>query len=210
MRARREPTQERSRERVARILDATAAILDEHGLEAVNTNAIAKRARVPVGSVYQFFPNRDAILEALAEAGLAKLDAHFVPLLASAKKSADARAIVRAVLRALRDAYVSIPGLAALVGSTSGHPKLERIYGANNALVASHVRAMLLHVNPALKKRAAPAATVVVETADAIVRHWLRARLRGDAPGNATIEELEDMLATYLERLAAARKKARS
>jgi AcrR family transcriptional regulator len=210
VRARREPTQERSRERVARILDATAAILDEHGLEAVNTNAIAKRARVPVGSVYQFFPNRDAILEALAEAGLAKLDAHFVPLLASAKKSADARAIVRAVLRALRDAYVSIPGLAALVGSTSGHPKLERIYGANNALVASHVRAMLLHVNPALKKRAAPAATVVVETADAIVRHWLRARLRGDAPGNATIEELEDMLATYLERLAAARKKARS
>lgn len=63
---RRVPVQARSRERVERILDAAALLLTEEGYDAVKTNLIAKRAGVSIGSVYQFFPNRFAIFNALA------------------------------------------------------------------------------------------------------------------------------------------------
>jgi len=60
------PMQARSRERVKRILDAASQLLQEEGYNAVKTNSIAKRANVSIGSVYQFFPNRFAIFNALA------------------------------------------------------------------------------------------------------------------------------------------------
>lgn len=63
---RRVPVQARSRERVERILDAAIQLLIEDGYDAVKTNLIAKRAGVSIGSVYQFFPNRFAIFNALA------------------------------------------------------------------------------------------------------------------------------------------------
>jgi AcrR family transcriptional regulator len=62
---RRVPAQERSRERVARILDAAAYEFAERGVEAATIEAIAQRARTSVGSIYQFFPNKLALYEAI-------------------------------------------------------------------------------------------------------------------------------------------------
>ena len=64
-RARKVPNQARSQETVSVILEASARILESHGLHAFNTNAIAARAGVSIGSLYQYFPNKDAILLAL-------------------------------------------------------------------------------------------------------------------------------------------------
>ena len=47
------------------MLDAAARILEERGLEGYTTNAVAKLAGVSVGSLYQYFPNKDAITRAL-------------------------------------------------------------------------------------------------------------------------------------------------
>ena len=63
---RRVPRQERGRERVDKILDAAAVVIAEIGADAVTTNAIAACAHTSVGSLYQFFPNKEAIVEALA------------------------------------------------------------------------------------------------------------------------------------------------
>lgn len=62
---RRQPQQKRSQERVERILDAAAQIFDEVGFEAATTHAIASRADTAVGSLYQFFPDKLAIFNAL-------------------------------------------------------------------------------------------------------------------------------------------------
>ena len=61
------PRQARSRALVDAILDASAHILAEHGREALNTNLVAEKAGVSIGSLYQYFPNRDAIIAAVAE-----------------------------------------------------------------------------------------------------------------------------------------------
>jgi AcrR family transcriptional regulator len=52
---------------VERILDAAARIFDECGYRATTTNHVAEAARVSIGSLYQYFPNKDALLVALAE-----------------------------------------------------------------------------------------------------------------------------------------------
>jgi len=52
---------------VAAILTAAAQVLERRGYASATTDAIAERAGVSVGSVYQYFPNKDAILVALAE-----------------------------------------------------------------------------------------------------------------------------------------------
>lgn len=64
---RRLPRQQRSRELVERLLDATAAVVVERGVQHTTTNHIAERAGVSIGSLYQYFPDKEAMLEALLE-----------------------------------------------------------------------------------------------------------------------------------------------
>lgn len=63
---RKSPSQERSRRTVERILEVAAHIFQEQGYTGTTTNAIADEAQVSIGSLYQYFPNKDAILVALA------------------------------------------------------------------------------------------------------------------------------------------------
>ncbi len=57
--------QARSTQTVSVILEAAARVLESHGLGGFNTNAVAARAGVSVGSLYQYFPRKDALMAAL-------------------------------------------------------------------------------------------------------------------------------------------------
>ncbi|MFT4113093.1 TetR/AcrR family transcriptional regulator [Silvibacterium sp.] len=70
---RKTPLQRRSVETVVAVLESSARILESHGFEGFNTNAIAERAGVSIGSLYQYFPNKDALLSALIERETAAL-----------------------------------------------------------------------------------------------------------------------------------------
>lgn len=67
VRPRKIPGQARSRATIEAVLAAAAHILEHDGLGGFNTNAVAERAGVSIGSLYQYFPNKDAILVALIE-----------------------------------------------------------------------------------------------------------------------------------------------
>jgi AcrR family transcriptional regulator len=60
---------------VARILDAAAALVEEGGVEAATTRAIADRAGVSYPSLYRFFADREEVLDQLLERHLADLEA---------------------------------------------------------------------------------------------------------------------------------------
>jgi AcrR family transcriptional regulator len=61
------PQQDRSRMTVEAILEATTHILTEEGYEKANTNRIAERAGISIGSLYQYFPNKESLMAALME-----------------------------------------------------------------------------------------------------------------------------------------------
>lgn len=62
---RRQPKQQRGKERVEKILNAAAAVFDEVGYEAATTHLIATKAETAIGSLYQFFPDKAAIFKAM-------------------------------------------------------------------------------------------------------------------------------------------------
>jgi AcrR family transcriptional regulator len=64
---RKKPLQQRARATYDAILEAAAHIIGRHGLAGYNTNAVALRAGVSIGSLYQYFPNKDAMMVALIE-----------------------------------------------------------------------------------------------------------------------------------------------
>jgi AcrR family transcriptional regulator len=71
---RRSAIQSRSQEKLARVLQSTAAFLDETGPEAVTTTSVAARAEVSIGWLYNFFDDRGALLEEVMVSGLVQLD----------------------------------------------------------------------------------------------------------------------------------------
>ena len=67
---RKQPVQQRSAKRVEQMLGACATLIDELGYDGVTTTLIAERAGVAVGSLYQFFPDKRAVVQALTKRNL--------------------------------------------------------------------------------------------------------------------------------------------
>jgi len=108
--ARKAPKQKRAKIMVATILEATARILEEGG-GAFTTNHIARRAGVSIGSLYQYFPNVDAIMAALIEKHVADERAAAEEILVNA---GDVGAgIMRELLIAFVGAHADAPRLTA-------------------------------------------------------------------------------------------------
>lgn len=67
---RNEPVQARSTARLASLLDAAAAIIDEIGYERLTTAMVAERAGASIGTVYRYFPDRIVVLQSLSARSL--------------------------------------------------------------------------------------------------------------------------------------------
>lgn len=100
----RQPRQERSRYKVQLILEATLRLLEKGSIEQLTTNAVAASAGVSIGTLYQFFPNKEAILDTLADQEIAQMSDNVMRVLEDpAVPSAEAR--VAAVVDAIAASY---------------------------------------------------------------------------------------------------------
>jgi AcrR family transcriptional regulator len=101
---RRIPRQARAEETVAAILEGSAQVLEAGGLAAFTTNAVAERAGVSIGTLYQYFADKQSILRALAERELRRtLTAVATALRGNPQASGEER--VRAMVRAMVNAF---------------------------------------------------------------------------------------------------------
>ncbi|MFH8982450.1 TetR/AcrR family transcriptional regulator [Streptomyces varsoviensis] len=194
---RRTPIQRRSAERLDRILDACAELLDESGYDELSTRAVAARAEVPIGSVYRFFSNKRAMAEALAHRNLDVYAARVTERFAEPGGEGDWRHAMDVVI----DEYLAMkrgaPGFALVefgmpVPATAAPDQ-------PNHLVADRLRALLadrLGLD-ADDDRLRVAFLVAVESADAL----LRLAFRLDPAGDPTIvSETKALLRAYLAR----------
>nr|WTA00294.1 TetR family transcriptional regulator [Streptomyces sp. NBC_00857] len=198
--------QRRSTERLARILDACAELLDESGYEALSTRAVAVRAGVPIGSVYRFFGNKRAMADALARRNLdtyaARVTERFAALAAS-----DWRGAVDVVLDEYLAMKRSVPGFA-LVDFGAQLPLGTRVPASGRTLsdpssdpnqrVADRLAALLSsHLGRAPSAALHRTVLVAVEATDAL----LQLAFRTDASGDPRIvAETRELLRAYLAR----------
>src|SRR5579875_670754 len=110
---RRSPSQERSIGMVRSLLDATAQVLTDVGLDGLSTNKVAKQANVAVGTIYQYFPNKEALLDALIADRMERLG-DLARTRMAALQSQSFPAAAEAMLRAVIDFLAGEPGLAPL------------------------------------------------------------------------------------------------
>ncbi|SIT12144.1 MAG: TetR/AcrR family transcriptional regulator [Thalassolituus maritimus] len=111
---RRRPSQARSQDTVNCILEATAHILRSEGFRKATTNHIAERAGVSIGSLYQYFPNKQALLRALTEKHLSEMQQQIAVRLSDSLSMPVPEAIASRV-DVMLDAHALDPALHAVL-----------------------------------------------------------------------------------------------
>lgn len=131
---RRQPRQARSQERVKQILDVAEQMFISEGYDATTTNAIAARAKVPIGSLYQFFPDKAAIVQALTMRYMELLHQRFASLHTSETAVLPLSSYVDRVIDATDQFFTDHPGYYAIFMQVQNKiPELEAIETAADA-----------------------------------------------------------------------------
>lgn len=145
---RRAPSQQRSRERVERMLAAASALISEQGSEAMRMGEVAERAGVSIGSLYQFFPDKRAIVWALAERYTAESQAC---ISAALKDVSDAQGLKRAFSELL-DIYYRLflaePVIRDVWFGTQADKALRALEMADSRANADFLVAVLKRLRP--------------------------------------------------------------
>ncbi|UCI27209.1 TetR/AcrR family transcriptional regulator [Mesorhizobium sp. B2-8-5] len=145
---RRSPTQQRSRERVERMLAAASALIAEQGSDAMRMGEVAERAGVSIGSLYQFFPDKRAIVWALAERYTAESQACIATTL---KDVRDAEGMKRAFSE-LVDIYYQLflaePVMRDIWSGTQADKALRELELADSRANAEFLLAVLKRLRP--------------------------------------------------------------
>jgi len=194
---RRRPSQDRSRDRVERILDATAALLaGDTPVDKITTAAIAEAAGVPIGSVYQYFPNKLAVLAELARRVMEQVDRKTASLIAEDFGVLPWDQAIDRAIDATMQGYAEQPGYLQLLLSIRPTPEFRLITDESNERVAA-----MLARHPALQ------AVIPADQIDLVTRVAIQAAnslqdwaLSADDPdlANRIINEMKTLLRGYL------------
>lgn len=194
--------QARGQRRVEQILTAAMAVFAESGYDGATTNAIAARAGISPGSLYQFFRNKDDIVRALAERygqRLAELRRHLGA--APDPAAVGLEAAVEAVLRPIISFNLENPGFKALFARTDMPPGLAEAVEPLHAAIRDRVAEQIGRLLPdAPEDQVARIATVSTQLVRGMVP--LIASAEG-TEREALIGELRTSLVGYLGRHAA-------
>jgi len=193
-RMRKQPQQARSRATIEAILEATAHILGRRGWDGLTTNAVAEAAGVSIGSLYQYFPNKLALVEAVRQR-------HFDQVLTVLRSAADT-----AFPRSRRVAAL----VEGMIGLHSQHPAAHRVlleeaptvtdvraaHDRFATLLHEHYEAIIRSSRRSFPKGETRIAAQVLAAAVAGVVH--DAAIRGTLGSEAFRCELQELVEAYL------------
>jgi AcrR family transcriptional regulator len=181
---RKSPRQERSRRTVERILDAAARIFHEQGYVGATTNDIADEAEVSVGSLYQYFPNKDALLVALTRRHIESATAGLTDLVSGLSSEEGFEVILRKVVDFLVEQH-ELDELHLLVmhRAPRTHEISIELDRARSQLVDLTSRLLMPRIDD--PRRRALIARMVVATVDASVHDVILRQPSGTARRSA-------------------------
>jgi AcrR family transcriptional regulator len=196
---RRQPRQARAVETRATIIEAAARVLSRRGYAGATTNHIAERAGVSIGTLYEYFRNKDQLVTAVVDAHLAVGEALLAERTAALDLGAPLPDVVAALVGGMIELHAADPRLHRVLTAEVPHVRAnvaraealeERMIGVLTAALAQ--RADVTVRDPAL------AARVCVHTVEALTHRWV-VDARGAPATQATLsDELVRLVVAYL------------
>jgi AcrR family transcriptional regulator len=191
----RQPQQARSREKVRRLLETADQVLVTEGYAALTVRRLAEQADVPVGTIYQFFTDKSAVVDALARRYVAEFDTMIEALVAAAATETWDD-VVEVVMDAAIAMYRGRPGYLAIWTGRHLSPELQQVDDANNAAIAAGLRRILVAQHGLVDDaRLARKCQVAVQTTDALLQLAFRLDPAGD---DAILAEAKLLQRLYL------------
>lgn len=204
---RKQPAQQRSRDMVATLVDAAARTIVERGLDNATTNHIAETAGVSVGSLYQYFDGKDAIIEALLQRQAAQLLV-VVDQRLRALIDRDARTITQGILEAVFDVVENDPCQRELARHWD-RLRTRSTFRALEQHMMEACRVYLLRHHQQYRIENLPAALfVAINSMHYTVAHYL-SQNNPVLTRAEVIGALSDMLGAYVQAGTATKKAAR-
>src|SRR5690349_469941 len=194
---RKVPSQARALATRDAILEATARVLVKDGFDHASTNRIAEAAGVSIGSLYQYFPSKEALVAALVERHIDEMTREIVVAIdevAALPLEGAVRALVNLMLRA----HAIDPQLhKVLVEQVPRTGRLEHIHDIERRMM-DLVHAYLQAHAPSLRVRDLPLAAFVVVTSVEALTHAATIHHADRLAGSALADEITDLVVRYL------------
>jgi AcrR family transcriptional regulator len=196
--SRRLPVQRRSRERVEQILLAAEQLVVTEGVDALTTREAAKRAGIPVATLYQYFADRGDIISALIERHIMSMDERIGAALLRLEVFS-VRTIVEATIAAYREAYRDHPSHVVLWYQGRVSPAVAAMIRARNDQLAARFFSFTSAAGLTDQDADPRVLRLAYDVADRILEVAYRHDLSGD---DRVVAEGVEMLVSYLERYA--------
>ncbi len=196
---RKEPKQQRSKETVDVILAATARVLVKEGFDRASTNRIAEAAGVSIGSLYQYFPSKEALVAALIERHMEGMTANLAAQMAEVS-SEPLPAAVRRMVTYMLDAHAVDPALHHVLNEQV--PRVGRLHKLHE--LEEHMRrltrAYLEAIRPAVRPRDLDVASFIAVQAIEALCHAATAPHAAPFDRALLVDEVTDLIVRYLAR----------
>jgi AcrR family transcriptional regulator len=179
----RTPSQRRSRERVERLLSVAAAVIAERGSDAMRMSDVADRAGVSIGSLYQYFPDKGAIIRRLAERYNAQGRACIEAELANVRDAADLRSAFARLVDTYYAMFLAEPVMRDIWSGTQADKALRDIDLADSRANGAMLAAVLGRLRPRADRAAlGNTALLIMQLGEATMRLAISVeRSEGDA-----------------------------
>lgn len=134
---RRSPVQGRGRLMVQRILDATRIILKRDGFQELSTNGLAIEAGIAVGTIYQYFPNKQSILHAITQEWLSSIQVAFEAYIESCSHEESFELVFRTMITKMHDVEQAWGVHLELTRASQQYLELRDIYLEHGQLMGA-------------------------------------------------------------------------
>ncbi|MDG2501485.1 MAG: TetR/AcrR family transcriptional regulator [Porticoccaceae bacterium] len=196
--SRAQPVQKRAQERRNLILGVTAELLEEVGQDDLTTILVAKRAGVSVGTLYHYFPNKYAIMYALAEQWVGEMDVALQVLEAEPVESYSVKRFVEGSVERMLAVYTNQQGLLPLVQAMYGVPELKELDLIHDELIIASMARMFKRMDISSKAHElARLGRTYLELSHALI---IVALNQNKADAEKTLGELKFLNLSLLER----------
>jgi AcrR family transcriptional regulator len=197
---RTEPQQQRSRDRVREILDATEALVLEVGYDGINTNLIAQRAAMPVGTLYRYYSDKYGVFAAVAQRAFVDLETRWQELGQPDPDRTTIEDYFDGIVDMMASFWMDRKSAMLLWGVLRRTPEMQTVSDDFDSIVATRNAETLGRYYPSLGQKQRLAMGLVIEETGTAVLNKMVAMKTSDR--RELIKETKRLIRAYVVSLA--------